>query len=162
MLPFHRFLPSIVEHSNAAAKEPFWESAICYPVGAAVQVELYENMDECWVVKVALETVDSPHGLAAYASVLLRNDDRVRAYRLTKVVQHWNITPGDGNVYFACMLLPYHVLKLPWCNGALHAVYQFVRTVVPMGPHECSSITNSPTTRNSCRVFVTWSHAHYV
>lgn len=61
-------------------------------------------MDQYWMVKVALDSVDSAHGLTAYFAVLLRNDDRVRAYRLTKVVEHWNITPGDGNIYFACEL----------------------------------------------------------
>ena len=71
-----------------------------------MQVELYENVDQCWMVKVALHSVDSPHGLAAYLAVLLRNDGRVRSYRLTKVVEHWNITPGDGSVYFACELTP--------------------------------------------------------
>lgn len=93
-----------------------------------LKVELYENMEQCWMVKVALESVDSPHGLAAYVAVLLRNNGIIRSYRLTKVVEHWNITPGDGNVYFACelsplctllglCLLPFHVASSGICMG---------------------------------------------
>lgn len=67
-----------------------------------VQAEVYENIDACWMIKVSLSSVDSPHGLAAYFAVLLRNNGLVRSYRLTKVVEHWNISPGDGNVYYAC------------------------------------------------------------
>jgi len=62
---------------------------------------MYPNDQGFWIVKVLRESVDSEEGLRAYMNVLLRGNEAVRKYRLTKVVEHWNITPGDGHVYFA-------------------------------------------------------------
>lgn len=68
-------------------------------------MSLYENERQFWIVVVSLGSVDRPTGLAAYMSLLLRANDVVRAFRLSKVVEHWDITPGNGNAYYACACL---------------------------------------------------------
>lgn len=84
-------------------------------------MSLYDNERQFWIVVVGLESVDRPAGLAAYMSLLLQANNVVRAYRLSKVVEHWDITPGNGNAYYAralpCLLL-FHLPPVPACLAA--------------------------------------------
>ena len=73
-------------------------------------MSLYDNASEFWIVVVGLCSVDRPAGLAAYMHLLLQANDVIRAFRLTKVVEHWDITPGNGNAYYARALLGSSVL----------------------------------------------------
>eukprot|EP00892_Ulva_mutabilis_P002739 jgi/Ulvmu1/12466/UM009_0118.1 len=70
------------------------------------QVGLYDTERQFWIVVVGLASVERPAGLAAYMSMLLQANSVVRAFRLSKVVEHWDITPGNGNAYYA--------LRPPW------------------------------------------------
>ena len=72
-----------------------------------MQLELYVNDKRFFVVKVTLAGLESEHGLCAYMALLLHRHPIVRSFQLTKVVQHWSITPGDGFVYFASAPPPY-------------------------------------------------------
>jgi hypothetical protein len=105
-----------------------------------VQVELYENEEECWVVKVALASLDSAEGFAAYLRVLLRSEARVRSLRLSKVVEHWNITPGDGNAYFACTYL-HTRLCLLFMHGSPHVAMPFPVQLLCMQAHSACKTT---------------------
>jgi len=64
-------------------------------------VTIYPNEDEQWVVRFVLnEAIDSEAGLTAYMNCLLRTNPIVLKYQLTKVVEHWDIFPGDGCAYY--------------------------------------------------------------
>ncbi|KAG1667737.1 hypothetical protein FOA52_016176 [Chlamydomonas sp. UWO 241] len=71
-------------------------------------VTVFENDEDCWVMRVPLESVDSEAGLAAYMNVFMRCDAKVNDYRLTKVSEFWGTSPGDGGVYF--------VMRPPWVH----------------------------------------------
>ena len=71
-----------------------------------VEVAIYVNEDEQWVVRIPLHAVDSDAGLVAYMNVLARTNAIIMKYQLVKVVEHWNVRPGDGHVYFT--------LRPPW------------------------------------------------
>jgi hypothetical protein len=81
-----------------------------------VEVAIYVNEDEHWVVRFPLDAVDSDAGLVAYMNVLVRTNAVVVKYQLVRAVEHWNVRPGDGHVYFT--------LRPPWLKvGALQATY---------------------------------------
>ena len=42
-------------------------------------------------------------------NVLVRTNAVVMKYQLVKVVEHWNVRPGDGHVYFT--------LRPPWVKA---------------------------------------------
>lgn len=65
------------------------------------QVEVYANAAGFWVVKVALASVESAAGLAAYMATLLRRHAALHGVRLAKVPQHWGERIGDGCAYYA-------------------------------------------------------------
>ena len=71
-----------------------------------VEVAIYVNEDEQWVIRFPLHAVDSDAGLVAYMNVLTRTNAVIMKYQLVKVVEHWNVRPGDGHVYFT--------LRPPW------------------------------------------------
>mmetsp|Transcript_24206 Transcript_24206/g.52899 ORF Transcript_24206/g.52899 Transcript_24206/m.52899 type:complete len:391 (+) Transcript_24206:390-1562(+) len=75
--------------------------------GAAV--EIFENEEDCWVVRVALSSIDSEAGLMAYMNVFIRCNELINKYQLTKVVEFWGTTPDDGFVYF--------VMRPPWVRA---------------------------------------------
>ncbi len=56
--------------------------------------------DEHVVVRFELATLDSEPGLSAYMNVFARSHRVVSKYQLKKVVEDWNVTPGDGHLYF--------------------------------------------------------------
>ena len=76
-------------------------SLTMHTVNTAMQLELFANDRGFWVLKVDLDGIESEHGFLPYIKLLLSQHDAVRAMRLVPVVEHWNISPGDGNVYFA-------------------------------------------------------------
>jgi len=71
-----------------------------------VEVAIYINEDEQWVIRFPLEGIDSDAGLVAYMNVFVRTNKIIEKYKLVKVVEHWNVRPGDGHVYFT--------LRPPW------------------------------------------------
>lgn len=70
------------------------------------EIVIYENEAELWVLKVVLASIDSAAGLLAYMNVFIRCNELVNAYRLNKVVEYWDIQPGDGATYYT--------LRPPW------------------------------------------------
>ncbi|GLI59434.1 hypothetical protein VaNZ11_001318 [Volvox africanus] len=69
-------------------------------------ISIFENEHDCWVVCFQEETVDGLDGLAAYMNVFIRTNRVATEYRLTKVVEFWGSSPGDGCVYY--------VMRPPW------------------------------------------------
>jgi hypothetical protein len=57
------------------------------------------------VLKIDLDSIESQAGLVAYVNVLLNRHAVVSSFKLRKVIEHWNITPGDGHIYFASAAL---------------------------------------------------------
>jgi hypothetical protein len=78
-----------------------------------VQIEVYVNSSGFWVLKVALESVESEVGMAAYLHSLLQRHPTIQQFQLNKVTEHWNITPGDGFIYFASTFLFLFEAPLP-------------------------------------------------
>jgi len=74
-----------------------------------VDVAIYANEEEQWVIRFLISSVDSEEGLVAYMNVMLRCNAVVQKYKLTKVVEHWNVKPGDGHLYFT--------LRPPWVQS---------------------------------------------
>ena len=74
---------------------------MCVMLGAMVQLQMYVNDKRFFVLQVNLQGIESERGLAAYMALLLTGHSLVRSFQLTKVVQHWGITPGDGHIYYA-------------------------------------------------------------
>jgi hypothetical protein len=66
-----------------------------------VQAEVYVNSNGFWVLKIALDSIESEAGMVAYLHSLLQRHPTIRQFQLNKVTEHWNITPGDGFLYFA-------------------------------------------------------------
>ena len=56
--------------------------------------------DEHLVLRFELSTLDSEPGLVAYMNIFARTSEVVSKYTLKKVVEDWNVTPGDGHLYF--------------------------------------------------------------
>eukprot|EP00966_Prymnesium_polylepis_P038011 881630-Prymnesium_polylepis.1 len=56
--------------------------------------------DEHLVVRFELSTLDSEPGLVAYMNMFARSSHVVNMLMLRKVVEDWNVTPGDGHLYF--------------------------------------------------------------
>ncbi|GFR41901.1 hypothetical protein Agub_g2691 [Astrephomene gubernaculifera] len=80
------------------ALEADWEGAV---------ISLFENEHDCWVVCFQEASVDGGlAGLSAYMNVFVRTNPVATEYRLTKVVEYWSCSPGDGCVYF--------VMRPPW------------------------------------------------
>eukprot|EP00873_Tetraselmis_striata_P005526 jgi/Tetstr1/425790/TSEL_001573.t1 len=64
-------------------------------------IMIYPNEEELWVVRMVLDDgVDSVMGLEAYMNTFLRTNKLIQEYKLTKVVEHWSVQPGDGCVYY--------------------------------------------------------------
>merc|ERR1739838_991363 len=67
--------------------------------------------DEHVVIRFELSTLDSEPGLVAYMNIFARTNTTVQDYLLKKVVEDWNVTPGDGHLYFT--------FRPPWVSGRL-------------------------------------------
>lgn len=74
-----------------------------------VEVAIYSNAQGNWVVRFSLDSVESPAGLTVYMNVLLRCNPLVIKLQMSRVVEHWNVMPGDGYLYFA--------LRPPWVRA---------------------------------------------
>ena len=70
-------------------------------------MEIYVNDREEWVLRFQIDTVDYEPGLVAYMNTLLRNE-LVNKHSFTKVVESWNVAPGDNFIYFT--------LQPPWVH----------------------------------------------
>jgi len=89
-IPGRQNLPEIVDRMRASIEED-WEEygfLVC------------STDDEHLVVRFELSTLDSEPGLVAYMNIFARTNDVVAKYTLKKVVEDWNVTPGDGHLYF--------------------------------------------------------------
>ncbi|KAL6762689.1 hypothetical protein V8C86DRAFT_2513496 [Haematococcus lacustris] len=73
---------------------------------AGAEVSVFENHQDCWVVRISVDSIDSLDGMRAYMNVFVRCNELVNAYRLTKVGEFWHTMPDDGGVYY--------VLRPPW------------------------------------------------
>ena len=67
--------------------------------------------DEHVVVRFELSTLDAEPGLGAYMNVFSRNEHVVSKFSLKKVVEDWNVTPGDGHLYFT--------FRPPWVTSRI-------------------------------------------
>jgi len=67
--------------------------------------------DEHVVVRFELATLDSEPGLSAYMNVFSRSHRVIGKYLLKKVVEDWNVTPGDGHLYFT--------FRPPWVTSRI-------------------------------------------
>jgi len=88
--PGHASMPEIVEFLRRSI-EADWEDytfIVC------------ATDDEHVVIRFELSTLDSEPGLVAYMNIFARTDLTVNKYLLKKVVEDWNVTPGDGHLYF--------------------------------------------------------------
>lgn len=65
--------------------------------------------DEHIVIRVELSALDAAPGLVAYMNAFARSNHVVNAYRLRRTVEDWNVTPGDGHLYFT--------LRPPWVRS---------------------------------------------
>jgi uncharacterized protein (DUF1501 family) len=78
---------------------------------AALQAQLSEDWDghtllvcstddSHVVVRFEMRTLEEEPGLIAYMNVLVSSQGVASDYCLKKVVEDWNVTPGDGYLYF--------------------------------------------------------------
>merc|ERR1719473_1787214 len=89
-LPSRSTLPSMVAELREAIEADWAE----YPFLVC------STDDEHVVVRFELATLDSEPGLGAYMNVFARSQHVVGKFQLRKVVEDWNVTPGDGHLYF--------------------------------------------------------------
>lgn len=68
--------------------------------------------DEHIVIRFDLATLEEEPGLIAYMNVLAASHEMVSRHKLKKVVEDWNVMPGDGYVYFTFRPPWVHVSKL--------------------------------------------------
>ena len=89
-IPGRQNLPEIVDLLRSSIEED-WEEygfIVC------------STDDEHLVIRFELSTLDSEPGLVAYMNIFARTNEVVAKYMLKKVVEDWNVTPGDGHLYF--------------------------------------------------------------
>ena len=67
--------------------------------------------DEHVVVRFEFATLDSEPGLGAYMNVFSRSHHVITKFLLKKVVEDWNVTPGDGHLYFT--------FRPPWVTSRI-------------------------------------------
>jgi len=89
-LPSRSTLPSMVAELREAIEQDWAE----YPFLVC------STDDEHVVVRFELSTLDAEPGLGAYMNVFARSQHVVSKFQLRKVVEDWNVTPGDGHLYF--------------------------------------------------------------
>jgi hypothetical protein len=83
-------LPDIVQYLSKKLSED-WEDTI---------FAITTNPEDLVEIKFKSDTVESVEGLHAYMNVLMANDDHVNEYKLRKVVQNWDLTDAEGNIYY--------------------------------------------------------------
>jgi len=100
-LPTRSTLPQMVAELREAVEADWGEYAFL----------VCSTDDEHVVVRFELSTLDSEPGLGAYMNVFSRSHHVVSKYMLRKVVEDWNVTPGDGHVYFT--------FRPPWVTSRI-------------------------------------------
>ncbi|KAF5830403.1 hypothetical protein DUNSADRAFT_14647 [Dunaliella salina] len=73
-----------------------------------IKISIFENKQDCWVLKIDINTVESLEGLLAYMNVFVRCNKLVNQYGLTKAADFWHTQPEDGHVYY--------VVRPPWVS----------------------------------------------
>ncbi|KAG8465311.1 hypothetical protein KFE25_002618 [Diacronema lutheri] len=68
--------------------------------------------DEHIVVRFGMATLEEEPGLIAYMNVFAASHELVSRHKLRKVVEDWNVTPGDGYLYFTFRPSWVHVPRL--------------------------------------------------
>lgn len=71
--------------------------------------------DEHVVIRFEMATLESEPGLVSYMNVFSRTSSIVSEWRLKKVVEDWNVTPGDGHLYFT--------FRPPWISAPVLDTY---------------------------------------
>tara|TARA_B110001452_G_C15168351_1_gene406137 strand:+ start:51 stop:1136 length:1086 start_codon:yes stop_codon:yes gene_type:complete len=89
-IPGRQMLPEIVDRLRIAIEEDWEEYSFL----------VCSTDDEHLVLRFELSTLDSEPGLVAYMNIFARTNEVVFKYTLKKVVEDWNVTPGDGHLYF--------------------------------------------------------------
>ena len=89
-VPSARQLPEIVEqlHLQLVADWSDYPFVVC------------STEDEHIVVRFELAVLETAPGLQPYMNSFARSNHIVAKYMLKKVVEDWNVTPGDGMLYF--------------------------------------------------------------
>lgn len=100
------FLRAEVVGSIQAVIEADWED---------VDFLVCATDDEHVVVRFAMSTLEEEPGLIAYMNVLAASHMVVTDNRLRKVVEDWNVTPGDGFLYFT--------FRPPWVRASKLETY---------------------------------------
>jgi len=100
-LPSRSTLPAMVAELREAIEQDWAE----YPFLVC------STDDEHVVVRFELATLDSEPGLGAYMNVFARSQHVVSKFQLRKVVEDWNVTPGDGHLYFT--------FRPPWVTSRI-------------------------------------------
>jgi hypothetical protein len=100
-IPSARQLPEIVEqlHLQLVADWSDYPFVVC------------STEDEHIVVRFELSVLETAPGLQPYMNAFARGNFVVTKYMLKKVVEDWNVTPGDGMLYFT--------LRPPWIKSLL-------------------------------------------
>jgi len=89
-IPSRASMPYMVDKLREAVEEDWSEYAFL----------VCSTDDEHLVVRFELSTLDSEPGLVAYMNMFARSNAVVNNLMLRKVVEDWNVTPGDGHLYF--------------------------------------------------------------
>jgi len=89
-MPTRAGMPYMVDRVREAIEEDWSEYAFL----------VCSTDDEHLVVRFELSTLDSEPGLVAYMNMFARSSHVVNMLMLRKVVEDWNVTPGDGHLYF--------------------------------------------------------------
>uniref|UniRef100_A0A7S2IBN6 Uncharacterized protein n=1 Tax=Haptolina brevifila TaxID=156173 RepID=A0A7S2IBN6_9EUKA len=100
-LPTRSTLPQMVAELREAIEADWGEYAFL----------VCSTDDEHVVVRFELSTLDSEPGLGAYMNVFARSHHVVSKFMLRKVVEDWNVTPGDDHVYFT--------FRPPWVTSRI-------------------------------------------
>jgi len=89
-MPSRASMPYVVDKLREAIEEDWSEYGFL----------VCSTDDEHLVVRFELSTLDSEPGLVAYMNMFARSNATVNKLMLRKVVEDWNVTPGDGHLYF--------------------------------------------------------------
>ena len=100
-MPSRSTLPSMVAELREALEQDWAE----YPFLVC------STDDEHVVVRYELATLDAEPGLGAYMNVFSRSHHVISKFQLRKVVEDWNVTPGDGHLYFT--------FRPPWVTSRI-------------------------------------------
>ena len=104
-MPSRQSLPAMVEQLREAIEDDWGEYAFL----------VCSTDDEHLVVRFELSTLDSEPGLVAYMNVFARSAHVISKYQLRKMVEDWNVTPGDGHLYFT--------FRPPWVTSTVTETY---------------------------------------